>query len=97
MAETNSVKFTNDELEKLKGIQGKYASIQIKFGQVGFAKMKIENDISLIQRDEDELKKEFSEIQKNEQEFIKENGPLRPGGRPRRHQRQSSAIGETNE
>ena len=72
MAETNSVKFTNDELEKLKGIQGKYASIQIKFGQVGFAKMKIENDISLIQRDEDELKKEFSEIQKNEQEFIKD-------------------------
>ena len=34
---------------------------------------------------------------KSEQDFIKENGSLRPGGRPRQYQRQSSTIGETNE
>ena len=72
MSETNSVTFTKDELEKLKGIQGKYASIQIKFGQLGFAKMKVENEISLINKNEEELKKEFLTTQENEQEFIKE-------------------------
>ena len=72
MSETKSVKFTDKELDTLKDIQGKYAKTQIKFGQIGFAKMKIEHEISLIKKTEEELKTEFFEIQKTEQNFIKE-------------------------
>ena len=71
MAESNAVTFTKDEMDNLKKIQQDYASTQIKFGQLGFAKMKIENEISILNKSEEELKKEFFDIQKAEQEFIK--------------------------
>ena len=72
MPESKEVKFTSDEMDRLNKLQQDYASTQIKFGQLGFAKMKIEGEISVINTKEDELKKDFFEIQKAEQEFIKE-------------------------
>ena len=68
----DTVKFTEEELKNLKDIQGKYASMQIKFGQIGFAKMRIENEISRIKTADEEVKNEFLEVQTEEAEFIKE-------------------------
>ena len=63
MPESKEVKFTSDEMDRLNKLQQDYASTQIKFGQLGFAKMKIEGEISVINTKEDELKKDFFEIQ----------------------------------
>ena len=68
----DSVTFSEDELNKLKEIQEKYASIQIKFGQIGFAKIRIENEIAIVNKSENEAKEEFATNQKTEEEFIKE-------------------------
>ena len=72
MSEEKSIKFTDDELKQLKEIQAQYGSVQIKFGQLGFAKMRIEKEIDNINKSESEVKNEFSEIQDNEEKFIKE-------------------------
>ena len=42
---SENVKFTSEELKTIEDIQKEYATVQIKFGQIGFAKMRIENEI----------------------------------------------------
>ena len=59
MAET---KFTKEELEKLEDIQKKYASIQLKLGQLGFTKIRLENEIKLVNENENKLKSNFNDV-----------------------------------
>ena len=65
-------KFTKEEMEKLEGIQKKYASIQLKLGQLGFTKIRLENEIQAVNESESQLKSDFNETQKNEQLFMDE-------------------------
>ena len=65
-------KFTKEEMEKLEGIQKKYASIQLKLGQLGFTKIRLENEIQAVNESESKLKSDFNETQKNEQLFMDE-------------------------
>tara|TARA_Y100000361_G_C10890576_1_gene203895 strand:+ start:261 stop:536 length:276 start_codon:yes stop_codon:yes gene_type:complete len=66
------IKFTKEEMEKLEGIQKKYASIQLKLGQLGFTKIRLENEIQAVNESESQLKSDFNETQKNEQLFMDE-------------------------
>ena len=66
------IKFTKEEMEKLEGIQKKYASIQLKLGQLGFKKIRLENEIQAVNESESQLKSDFNETQKNEQLFMDE-------------------------
>tara|TARA_R100000008_G_C3560613_1_gene155921 strand:+ start:570 stop:845 length:276 start_codon:yes stop_codon:yes gene_type:complete len=66
------VKFSKDELEKLNDIQKKYASVQLKLGQIGFAKLRIDNEINNVQTAEQNLREEFKNIQDGEEKFIEE-------------------------
>ena len=66
------IKFTKEEMEKLEGIQKKYASIQLKLGQLGFTKIRLENEIQAVNESESKLKSDFNETQKNEQLFMDE-------------------------
>ena len=66
------IKFTKEEMEKLEGIQKKYASIQLKLGQLGFTKIRLENEIQAVNESEAKLKSDFNETQKNEQLFMDE-------------------------
>ena len=54
-------KFTKEEMEKLEDIQKKYASIQLKLGQLGFTKIRLENEIQAVNESEAKLK-EFDNI-----------------------------------
>jgi len=65
-------KFTKEEMEKLEDIQKKYASIQLKLGQLGFTKIRLENEIQAVNESEAKLKSDFNETQKNEQLFMDE-------------------------
>ena len=65
-------KFPKEEMEKLEGIQKKYASIQLKLGQLGFTKIRLENEIQAVNESESQLKSDFNETQKNEQLFMDE-------------------------
>ena len=49
------IKFTKEEMEKLEGIQKKYASIQLKLGQLGFTKIRLENEIQAVELEEIKL------------------------------------------
>ena len=62
--------FTKEELDELNGIQKKYASVQLKLGQVGFAKLRIDNEINNIQTSEQSLREEFKNVQDEESKFI---------------------------
>ena len=66
------IKFTKEEMEKLEDIQKKYASIQLKLGQLGFTKIRLENEIQAVNESEAKLKSDFNETQKNEQLFMDE-------------------------
>ena len=59
------IKFTKEEMEKLEGIQKKYASIQLKLGQLGFTKIRLENEIQAVNESESKLKSDFNDTQKN--------------------------------
>ena len=63
-------KFTKEELDKINEIQKKYASIQLKLGQIGFAKLRIDNEINTIQSSEQLLRGEYKETQDEEEKFI---------------------------
>jgi formate-dependent nitrite reductase cytochrome c552 subunit len=63
-------KFTEDELQKVEDIQKKYASIQLSLGQLGFSKIRLENEIKLVNENESKLKLEFNNVQKEEQDFM---------------------------
>ena len=63
-------KFTKEELDEINEIQKKYASIQLKLGQLGFAKLRIDNEINTIQSSEQLLRGEYKETQDEEEKFI---------------------------
>ena len=65
-------KFNTEELNKLQEIQKKYANIQLKLGQLGFTKIRLENEIQAVNESESQLKSDFNETQKNEQLFMDE-------------------------
>ena len=63
-------KFTEPELKQLDEIQKEYATLQIKFGQLGFAKLRVENEVNNINESEQSIKKEFQVVQEKEEKFI---------------------------
>ena len=65
-------KFSTEELNKLEDIQKKYANIQLKLGQLGFTKIRLENEIKNVNDNEASLKVEFNETQLKEQKFMDE-------------------------
>ena len=69
---SEEVKFTADELEKLKDIQQTYINIQVKLGQVGMSRIRLEQQLTSVDESEIDLRKKFSETTKEEQNFLDE-------------------------
>ena len=67
---SDEIKFSKEELDKLENIQKKYASIQLKLGQLGFTKIRLENEIKQVNQNESELKSEFNNVQSEEKTFM---------------------------
>ena len=67
---SEEIKFSKEELEQLENIQKKYASIQLKLGQLGFTKIRLENEIKQVNESENKLKSEFNTTQSEEKTFM---------------------------
>ena len=64
------VKFTEDELKQVKGIQDNYVSIQNEFGQLKIARIRLESQLSSMEDREQELNQNFSKLQEDERVFL---------------------------
>ena len=67
---SEEVKFTEEELNELKDIQQTYINIQVKLGQVGMSRIKLEQHLSSIDDTEISLREDFNKTTKEEQEFL---------------------------
>ena len=66
------IKFSNEELEKIKKIQDDYLEIQNLFGQVSLSRLQLQEQIQLLDKKDEENKQKFSDVQKNEKQFLDE-------------------------
>ena len=64
------IKFTNEELEKIKNIQNQYIDVQNAFGQVSLSRLRLQEQIQLLDKKDEENKQKFSDVQKNEKQFL---------------------------
>ena len=66
------IKFTSEELEKMKNIQNQYIDIQNAFGQVSLSRLRLQEQIQLLDEKDEENKQKFYDVQKNEKQFLDE-------------------------
>ena len=64
------IKFSNEELEKIKKIQDDYLEIQNLFGQVSLSRLRLQEQIQLLDEKDEENKQKFYDVQKNEKQFL---------------------------
>tara|TARA_R110002020_G_scaffold318957_1_gene534663 strand:- start:642 stop:917 length:276 start_codon:yes stop_codon:yes gene_type:complete len=64
------VKFTEEELKKIKEIQDEYIKIQNLFGQVSLTKIRLDEQYESLSKEEIENKKTFNDIQNSEKKFL---------------------------
>ena len=69
---SDPIKFTEDEMKKIKEFQESYVTIQQNLGQISIAELRLNQQIESLHKNEDDLKNKFVETQKNEQSFIEE-------------------------
>ena len=69
---SEEVKFTEEEIKQVKEIQDSYLKIQTDFGQTTIARIRLEEQLENLINVEDTARKNLSEIQTKEQDFLKE-------------------------
>jgi predicted nuclease with TOPRIM domain len=67
---SEETKFTEEELKQVKEIQDNYFNIQNRFGQITLAKIRLEQQLDVLDNQEEGLHKEFSDIQEKEKTFL---------------------------
>ena len=67
-----AVKFTEEEMGKIKKVQSTYLGVQQAFGQVRVTKLRLEQQLEASEKAEFDLKDKFLEVQGDEQNLIKE-------------------------
>tara|TARA_R100001591_G_scaffold106938_1_gene115598 strand:+ start:369 stop:650 length:282 start_codon:yes stop_codon:yes gene_type:complete len=69
---SEEVKFTEEEMEKVRGFQTEYSNLQVEFGQTKITKLTLEDRLNDIMRKEDECNKKFFDLQEREKKFLEE-------------------------
>ena len=65
------VKFTEEELNEVQSIQQEYNNIQTKFGQLKLAKLRLNEQMIDLEKQEEELEvKILKNVQDKEQKFL---------------------------
>ena len=64
------IKFTQEELENLSKLQGKYQDNTFKFGQLYLDKLTLDEKFKQLTELESSLKSEFLQIQKEEETWL---------------------------
>ena len=65
-------KITPEELENVQKVRSKYQEITVKLGQIQVQRMQITSQIEVLNKAEDDLRKEWQENQEKEQKAIKD-------------------------
>ena len=65
-------KFTEEEMGKIKEIRSSYLGVQQAFGQLEVNRIRLEQQLDATQKASVDLREKFSEVQNEEQGFIKE-------------------------
>ena len=65
-------KITPEELEDVQKIRSGYQEITVKLGQIQVQRMQITSQIEVLNKAEDDLRKEWQENQEKEQKAIKD-------------------------
>ena len=74
------VKFTDDELKQLQGLQNSYQEKQLQFGQLKVQKLLLQQQVDSLEDAESKLEVGYSEVQGNERKIVEElNKKYGPG------------------
>ncbi len=68
----NEKKFTDEELEKIKGIQTGYQQKTALFGQLSLQKFQVTRQLDSIETAEENLRNEIIQLETTERELVKE-------------------------
>lgn len=63
-------KITPEELENVQKVRSKYQEITVKLGQIQVQRMQITNQIEMLNKTEEDLRKEWGDTQAEEQTTI---------------------------
>jgi len=63
-------KITPEELENVQKVRSKYQEITVKLGQIQVQRMQITNQIEMLNKTEEDLRKEWGDTQAEEQTAI---------------------------
>tara|TARA_B100000073_G_scaffold96713_1_gene76817 strand:+ start:962 stop:1276 length:315 start_codon:yes stop_codon:yes gene_type:complete len=63
-------KFNADEMKEVKDIQTSYVDIQQQYGQLGVAKLRLNQQLDALDKKQEELDTAFINTQNKEKEFI---------------------------
>ena len=66
----NIKKITPEELENVQKVRSKYQEITVKLGQIQVQRMQITNQIEMLNKAEEDLRKEWGDTQGEEQTAI---------------------------
>ena len=67
---SEETKFTEEEMKSLKKVQDKYVDIQTKMGQISMARLRVNQQMDILDQDEDNLLQDFKSNQKDEDDFV---------------------------
>ena len=66
------VKFSEEELNQVKDIQSSYLNIQNRFGQVHVIRLRLQEQLSNLEKGQEEIDKEYKKLQEKESSFLSE-------------------------
>jgi septal ring factor EnvC (AmiA/AmiB activator) len=67
---SDGTKFSEDEMKQINELQQTYISIQNSLGQVSVARMRLEQQLNTLDKDEVNMKNKFTETQNKERDFV---------------------------
>ena len=66
----SEVKFTGEEMGSLKEIQESYFNIQTEYGKLELIRIRLEQQLDVLDNTDDDLKEKFIQTQTTEKEFL---------------------------
>ena len=70
MSDGEAVKFSDEELQSLQGLQNTYASISTQFGQLKVSRMNLERQFDSLEQSEEALEKACEDNRQKESELV---------------------------
>ena len=70
MSDGEAVKFSDEELQSLQGLQNTYASISTQFGQLKVSRMNLERQLDSLIQSEETLENAWEDNRKKEAELV---------------------------